>query len=533
MFAVVYFFGASNVGSQNILRTADTLAANNIKMWVINDGRESYNPVIDSAGFYWPNEGNRKKHAIYLSGIQIGGLINKRYSIGGMNYTASTYKPGMLGASDAENDSLGRIWRIKKGWEDEPDLSEREYLKYNYENWPGNYGAPYKDIDGDGTFTKGIDEPDFIGGEVIFYMMYNALNTARLFEDDTLHAAIQFNVTLWASDSSEDVKDAVFERIELINKDTVTLKDFYAAYWVDADLGYPMDDYVGCAPHLYLAYCWNTFIDDPFYGEIAPSVGHAVLSGFHNDGNNLMMSAFGPNFKISSTSFDPRNAEEHYNVVRGLLTVGDPFIDPYTKKETPFPLSGNPEDSTGWYEGGDWPAGETFGEHPPYPGDRRYYIVTGPVNFAPGDTQSITFAHIMALGESNTNSIAVLKQKALQIHRLFGNDFINGTDESFKTPPPNEFALYQNYPNPFNPATTIKFSIPDNSIGTRYASSLQNVTLKVYDVLGRAVATLVNEKLSSGTYEANFEARNLASGIYIYKITAGKFSKARKMILLK
>src|SRR5574338_1193475 len=79
--------------------------------------------------------------------------------------------------------------------------------------------------------------------------------------------------------------------------------------------------------------------------------------------------------------------------------------------------------------------------------------------------------------------------------------------------PPAKFGLEQNYPNPFNPLTTIKFSIP--SVGTRLALYVQ---LKVYDVLGKEVATLVNEEKTAGSYEVEFDASNLASGIYYYQI---------------
>ncbi len=513
----------SSIVSQVPKRTADTLAANNIKMWVMNNGWESYNPEIDSAGFYWPNNGDTRKHAIYLSGIQLGGLINKRFSIGGISYDKSTYNSGVLEFTDAVNDSVGRIWKIKKNWELLDDGQEKEYLKFNYENWPGNLGAPYIDINNDGSFTRGIDMPDFIGDEVIFYSIYNSKETSSLYEDDTNHVAIQINITLWASDSTELLSDVVFEKIEIINKDTVTITDFFAAYWVDADLGYPMDDYVGCAPSLYLGYAWNTFLDDPFYGEIAPAVGHAVLSGFFSDGENLMLSAFGPNFKVSSTSFDPRNSEEHYNVVRGLLTNGDPFINPYNNAVTKFPLSGNPEDSSGWYEGGDWPPGETFGSHPPYPGDRRYYLVSGPVDFSPADTQTIILAHIMALGSSNTNSISLLKDKAYKIHRLFGNDFVVNVEKKNSDNVPDRFHLYQNYPNPFNSQTRFSFDVPFESL----------ITIELYNVLGQKIKTLLNRVLAPGKYEQIIDSGDLSTGVYFIKFDAQRFVKTIKIMVLK
>jgi hypothetical protein len=94
---------------------------------------------------------------------------------------------------------------------------------------------------------------------------------------------------------------------------------------------------------------------------------------------------------------------------------------------------------------------------------------------------------------------------------------------------PASFALSQNYPNPFNPSTTIKFTIP-NVETTRQAVS---ITLKVYDILGREVATLVNGEKSPGTYEVKFNAGNLGSGMYFYQLKTGNFSETKKMLLLK
>ena len=89
---------------------------------------------------------------------------------------------------------------------------------------------------------------------------------------------------------------------------------------------------------------------------------------------------------------------------------------------------------------------------------------------------------------------------------------------------PSEFALSQNYPNPFNPTTTINFSLPTSS----------NVSLKVYDALGKEVAILVNEFKSAGNYSANFTAAsNLTSGIYFYTISAGDFTSTKKLMLVK
>jgi thermitase len=88
---------------------------------------------------------------------------------------------------------------------------------------------------------------------------------------------------------------------------------------------------------------------------------------------------------------------------------------------------------------------------------------------------------------------------------------------------PSSFALYGNYPNPFNPVTNIQFSIVNRQL----------TIMKVYDALGREVATLVNEVKEPGTYTVRFDGSHLASGIYFYKLAAGRFLKTRKMILMR
>ncbi len=88
---------------------------------------------------------------------------------------------------------------------------------------------------------------------------------------------------------------------------------------------------------------------------------------------------------------------------------------------------------------------------------------------------------------------------------------------------PTDFGLRQNYPNPFNPSTQIEFALP----------SAQRASLKVYDLIGQEVASLIDENLDAGVYTYNFAANGLASGIYIYRLEAGAFSSAKRMILVK
>ncbi len=105
----------------------------------------------------------------------------------------------------------------------------------------------------------------------------------------------------------------------------------------------------------------------------------------------------------------------------------------------------------------------------------------------------------------------------------FAETGVTSIEDDVNLTVPTEFSLEQNYPNPFNPTTTIKFQIP----------GLSFVTLKIYDVLGNEVATLVNEEKPVGSYEIQFDASNHSSGIYFYKLHAGDFAETKKMLLLK
>ena len=105
----------------------------------------------------------------------------------------------------------------------------------------------------------------------------------------------------------------------------------------------------------------------------------------------------------------------------------------------------------------------------------------------------------------------------------FDGTFAYSDEVNVEVTGPIQFELAQNYPNPFNPNTTIKFAIPQSS----------EVTLKVYNALGQEVSTRINQFMESGLYTVNFDASNLNSGIYFYKLDAGQYSDVRKMTLIK
>jgi hypothetical protein len=97
------------------------------------------------------------------------------------------------------------------------------------------------------------------------------------------------------------------------------------------------------------------------------------------------------------------------------------------------------------------------------------------------------------------------------------------TDVKRNNPPPSSFALSQNYPNPFNPSTIITFALPTKSF----------VTLKIFDILGREITTLISKELSAGNHEWEWNATGFVSGVYFYRLQAGSFTATKKVVLLR
>ena len=128
---------------------------------------------------------------------------------------------------------------------------------------------------------------------------------------------------------------------------------------------------------------------------------------------------------------------------------------------------------------------------------------------------------IADVDNDNDNDIAVGFWDGYGPNKIYLNQTITGIENIFFSP--TKFKLFQNYPNPFNPGTKIQYSL----------GSRQFVSIKVYDVLGNEIATLVNEEKSAGEYEVNFNASNLSTGIYFYKLQTGNYSMIKKMVLLK
>ncbi|MFZ4591263.1 MAG: T9SS type A sorting domain-containing protein [Ignavibacteria bacterium] len=169
------------------------------------------------------------------------------------------------------------------------------------------------------------------------------------------------------------------------------------------------------------------------------------------------------------------------------------------------------------------------------------------------------FAGVEGLGifmSTNNGSSWIEKNDGLPVNTFFNQIYITGnyifaatqhfslwrrplseviSIKNISTEIPSAFSLSQNYPNPFNPTTVIRFqlSVDSKSLSSPHGLGGDLVQLKVYDIMGREVATLVNEQLAPGTYETTFDGSALSSGTYFYKLTSGNFTQTKKLTLLK
>jgi hypothetical protein len=150
----------------------------------------------------------------------------------------------------------------------------------------------------------------------------------------------------------------------------------------------------------------------------------------------------------------------------------------------------------------------------------RFYLANGLGN---------TTSNLYTLDTTNGTATLIGSTNKKGINGIAINSYPIGI-EPISTTIPDAYNLYQNYPNPFNPVTKIKFDIPALSSPLEGG---REVTLIVYDILGKEVTTLVNEKLKPGVYEINWNASHLASGIYFYRLVTDRYVNTKKLVLIK
>lgn len=498
--------------SNIMISDSKKLDGNYIAAWFKNNGSFNRDPVTGNSGFEWPNGSN--KHLTYASGLWIAGKVLSDTLVSITDFVSENF-PGYINADGVpagKDDPDFRTYKIVKG-----DTTSADYM-----NWPVNQGA----------YLDSLNKPFLPGMQTLFFCMTDGYPESHQ-HSTPLKAQIQ--VTSWCYKSVTDpvISNTIFSEFKVINKNSITWTDADISVWSDECEGEPIA--IGCDTSLNLGYSYSQ-PQSPQFGNIPPAHGFLLLQGpAKYTGNTIdTVYSFIPgknkrririgyketgfssfNMFINGSPYfkEPGNVKEFYNTVQGLFFNGNPWINPLTSNITKFPYPGDPESGSGWYQSAELGYG-----------NRRLLMNFGLLNFNPGDTQSIIVAQLVSQGTNNLNSVTKLKQNSVYIKNVFENNFTTVSVKDLNnTSMPESISLFQNFPNPFNPVTAINYELRNSEF----------VILKIYDISGKEIKTLIYSDQSKGKYTVRFDGSDLASGIYFYKLTAGNFSDTKKMILSK
>jgi hypothetical protein len=195
----------------------------------------------------------------------------------------------------AEDPNLpkNRIYRVRPDYRNADLSSEvrdeglsasevRSQYELDWQEWPAQDGAPFKDVDGDGTYNPAVDIPGVSGADQTVWFVANdnnSTNTANLYGAQPLGVECQF--TTWGYAQEGSLGNMIFKSYLLINKSTTTFDSMYIAQWVDPDVGNYTDDLVGCDTSLSLGYAYNGYITDATYGNLPVSISSRVRAFRH------------------------------------------------------------------------------------------------------------------------------------------------------------------------------------------------------------------------------------------------------------
>ena len=459
------------------------------------------------------------------------------------------YVPGVVGMDP--DDPKAHIYVVKISDEPFGDswLEWKDAVDMGAYFYDGDGDGVYNPVDknGNGEWDQDEDKPDLLGDETIWCVYNDGLDRSLRAFTDQDPMGIEIRQTLWGYTTPGDLENIVFIRYSLNNAGTVedVYDSVYFCVWDDVDLGGSDgygDDLIGCDTTLSAGFTYNDgpdsayginppcFLVDLFQGPWVET-GTPEDLAFNTKGRLLGIDTILGAVNLPQTSFvhymqghptqgDPDNAQQLRNYIMGKNQMGE-FVDPCdwvfgtvlgnvdcSLIPGQFMYSGDPVSKYGWVNS--------------YPTDQRQMLGTGPFLLEKNKPVDIITAYIVGRSTSALNSVnmAELVDRSGQI--LFSSNFITDV-KPFDGQVPIAFKISQNYPNPFNPVTKINYQIP----------KLNYITLKVYDVLGNEITTLVNEEKSIGNYEVEFDGSIFPSGVYFYSLQAGSFVETKKMILLK
>lgn len=504
------------------------------------------------------------KNTIFAGSIWVGGLD----AGGQLHLAAQTYRqsgndfyPGPImnpASYSAANDLLwNKVWKINRTTIDSFRLGLFSTIPTEIATWPGNGNvamgqapqlADYVDTDGDGVYNPTVGDYPCIKGDQAVFAIFN---DGRNLHGETGGAILgfEFHAMLYAYKAPGTWLDTVvFLNYKMYNRNAGSYTNAYIGSWMDFDLGYSGDDFVGCDVSRNMFYVYNGDADDGTsptpgpgtYGANPPAQGVVFLRGPAADpgdgvdnnrngtidepGEVCLMNKFVYYKNDFSVTGNPQNAQHYYNYMSGLWTDGSPFTYGGTAYggSTPcdfmFPGTSDP---VGWGVGGSpsspnpqpqWDeltSGNT-------PSDRRGFASSGPFTFIPGGVMCMNFAFVYGRGTSGpASSIADMQVKADSARAFyFGNAPCTCVINPLAVNEISNELSFGVYPNPASGNVTISY----NAIKT-------NATLEIYDMTGQKVGTEIITKASTV-----IDMEKFSPGIYLFRISDGKSSGAAKIL---
>jgi hypothetical protein len=487
--------------------------ANDILMFVTNEGgygRDIADTFGRDHGTFYPYttnadiESGLTKSPLFAAGIWLGGQVDGETRVTVSEYSLE-YTPGpMSGGTFAADAYTNDAYRVYKLYVD----SGHSNPNADYLEWPVDQGAP----------LDGLGRPLMLGDQTLWSVFNDAdtsKHTSQAGETDPL--GIEIQQTVWANDGFGQ-EAVVYVGYKLYNKGTNNITDFHIGIWQDAEIGEREDDVAGCDSTTGVMFSYNNDNDDQIYGTQPPAFGARLLFGpvvpsASDQDSAYFDGAFWPNHKNLEMSAcatyvngaDPETAQQSYNLMRGYMVDGSPFASGTRYRYPGDPVTG-------------------VGHNDPSPTDKKQVASFGPLDFNPGDSQFVMIK--LAVGQS----VDRLASLTLLIDILVSPDDIPTEVGSGPTDGllPSGYVLHQNHPNPFNPTTTIEYSLPRRG----------HVTVEVFNVLGQRVRTLVDRVESAGSHAVVWNGTDasgepVATGLYLYRLQAGRHIELKKMLLMK
>ena len=391
-----------NTRSRNYSLNSNYFNGNEWYIYTSNEGGWGLRPPNGFPGGSWPRGSNN--WAFWSAGLWISFQDDQNIVQFSGNNGGSDFTPGPYGTMDSYNIDH-RVFKVNRWDQNETDWQE----------WPVDLGAPYIDINGDGVYDSGVDEP-YVPLDQTLYSVYNDSTEHSVY--GTSINGIEVHQTIFGGvDTQDQLSRTFYIQYEVINKGDLTWHNAKFGPWSDVDLGDYQNDAVGVDVERNMVYCYSNEpgADDNVFGT-SPAVAFRYIGSINNAGQGISAGGcMGPDCDNNSTanlnsSYDI-NQEQAFWRMSGLDNNGNVIIDPVTGQETTFTHTGDPVAGTGWLD--------------QVANDRQMFFSIAPnaETVEPGDTVSFVMAVIIQTGLDHLDAVNELRTSSDIAKESWVNNF--------------------------------------------------------------------------------------------------------------